>query len=113
MHIGIDLVKTSRFNHFSHIEKIFTEQEQLYLKKCQNHAESLAGMYAAKEACLKAMKMGIHKYSLLDIEILHDENKAPFLILHGQIKKETSYSNMEVSISHDGDYTIAVVLLSD
>lgn len=113
MHVGIDLVKISRFENVKHLDKIFTKKELLYLEKNYNHKETIAGMYAAKEAFLKATKKGIHQCSLLDIEILHQDDKVPFILLHGQLKKETPYSNIEVSISHDGDYATAIVLLTD
>lgn len=110
---GIDLVKITRFSTLIEKESfkssIFTEQELTYIEKHNNNISTMAGIFAAKEAFLKALKKGINNYSLKEIEISHDENNAPFLILHGQIKKDFPMENLSLSISHDGDYAVAVV----
>ena len=56
--------------------------------------------------------MGINNYSMLDIEIIHDNNRAPYIKLHGQLKKTYSnIENMSLSISHDDYYAIAIVTI--
>mgnify|MGYP002508787776 CR=1 FL=1 len=73
---GIDRLKANK--EFSIIEtnydvKGYIEVQIEYDKKRYNHKETIAGMYAAKEAFLKAMKKGIHQCSLLDIEKLFQD----------------------------------------
>lgn len=112
---GIDLIKIERFSKLITNEKfmnsIFTIQELEYIKKCNNNLATIAGLFASKEAFLKAIKKGIQNYSIKDIEISHDKNNAPFIILHNQIKKDFPIENLSLSISHDGDYAIAIVSL--
>ena len=69
------------------MKSIFNTNELEYIKKSNNSSKTIAGLYASKEAFLKSLKMGINNYSLLDIEIIHDYNRCPSIILHGQIKK--------------------------
>lgn len=99
--IGTDIIRISRIE--KSLEKdsfkasVFTEKEILYSKK----AETFAGIFAAKEAYFKAKGTGIQK-RLNSIEINHDEKGKPYI---------TGIENSDVSISHDGDYAVASVIL--
>lgn len=99
--VGTDIVKISRIEksiqsqHF--LESVFTEKEREYSKKAENYA----GLFAAKEAYFKALKTGINA-PLNSVEILHSESGSPYI---------NGVSNSDVSISHDGEYAIAVVIL--
>lgn len=99
--IGTDIVKISRMEESiespSFIKKVFTEREREYC----NRAESFAGIFACKEAYLKATGTGI-TIPLTDIEILHDDRGKPYI---------NGISNCDVSISHDGEYAIAAVII--
>ena len=81
----------------SFLNKVFTENERLYCKK----AENFAGLFAAKEAYFKALGTGI-KLPLSDIEICHNDNGKPYF---------KGIDNCDLSISHDGDYAIATVIM--
>jgi len=112
---GIDLININRFdtlkNNVSFMKKIFNDNEIEYIKKANYNSKTIAGLYASKEAFLKAIKKGINDYSLLDIEVLHDDNNAPYIVLKNQLKKTYPNINMSLSISHDKDYAIAMVTL--
>jgi phosphopantetheine--protein transferase-like protein len=111
---GIDLVKIDSFTKLmdneTFINNNFNESEINYLHEHYS-TQTLAGLYASKEALLKALKKGINNYSLKDIEINHDSNSAPYIILHNKIKEDFNVKDISLSISHDGDYAIAIVLL--
>lgn len=85
------------------LTKILTENE-LVLYKALNHSrrklEFLSGRYAAKEAYAKAVGTGIGHVDFLDFEVLYDDLGKPM------------HPNSLISISHDGDYAIAVVILN-
>lgn len=75
-------------------------------------AESFSGRYAAKEAVSKALGTGVMTEGIgfLDIEILLNENGAPYLVLHGNAKAKADSLGVistSVSISHDGEYAIS------
>lgn len=99
--IGTDIVKISRIEKSLKIKSfktsVFTENEIDY---CRN-AENFAGVFAAKEAYFKALGTGITG-KLNSIEILHNEKGKPYF---------KGVVNCDVSISHDGDYAVATVIL--
>jgi holo-[acyl-carrier protein] synthase len=103
--IGVDLAKLSRFadKDEKFVAKILTsnEIEQYQKLSPERKVEYLAGRFAAKEAYYKAqnnMKIGYH-----DVEILDDYFKGPVI----------NDSKAKVSISHDGDYVVAMVVVED
>lgn len=99
--IGTDIVRISRIAKSLEIasfkKSVFTENEIEYCRS----AESFAGIFAAKEAYFKALGTGITK-KMNSLEILHNENGKPYF---------NSISDCDVSISHDGDYAVATVIL--
>lgn len=107
---GIDLVKIDRFEKLksnnTFMTNNFTENELEYIKFRDDDTATIAGLFAAKEAYLKAIKKGIDDCSLKDIEISHDNN-APFIIVHNN--SSNTINNVSVSISHDGEYAISIV----
>ena len=111
MQTGIDLVKIDSFTKLmdneTFINNNFNESEINYLHDHYS-TQTLAGLYASKEALLKALKKGINNYSLKDIEVIHDSNKAPSFIFHNELEYLNN-TNISVSISHDGEYSISVV----
>lgn len=91
------------------LRRVFTENERLYCDSRPDPAMSYAGVFCAKEAAVKAFKGGFGNGIMpIDVEIVHTESGAPKVVLHGNAAQ---YSDgiFEVSISHDGDYAVAVV----
>lgn len=113
MKTGIDITLINRFSNIneSFLRKTFTDNEINYINKTSNNAQTIAGLYSAKEAFLKAIKKGINNYHLKDIEINHEEDGSPFIKLYGTLQNDISYSQIDVSISHDGDYAISIVTI--
>ena len=112
--IGIDLIKTSRMNRF--IERFgekalqkFLSQNEISLVK--NH-KTAAGFWAVKEACSKALGVGIgSECSFHDITIYKTQKGAPKIKLSKKIIDKFSISDTSISITHDGEYAIAVVAI--
>ena len=109
---GIDIVKIDRFNNIKEkttlLNNIFNKKEIEYIESSGYNSSTVAGMFACKEATLKPIKKGINDYSLKDIEISHNENNAPFIILHNSLKELYDETKFSISISHDGDYSISI-----
>lgn len=103
--IGIDLVYLQEFEkkfRSISLEKVFSEFELSQNKS----TESLAGIFAAKEAFFKVVGC---KEDWLSVWIEKDRFGKPEL-------KSTlidSKKKAEVSISHAGDYAIAIVMIND
>lgn len=99
--IGTDIVQISRIEKSIKSERflksVYTESE---IEHCKS-AESFAGIFAAKEALLKAKGSGINS-RLCEYEVLHDEHGKPYF---------NGVENCDVSVSHDGDYAVASVIL--
>ena len=107
MKVGCDLVCVSQFIASIErsellLEKLFTTYE---LAQAQA-PESLAGIFAAKEAFLKAS--GLKFKSWHEMEIYKLASGKPAIRFSGDI----SFDSIDVSISHDGDYAMAVVIIS-
>ena len=91
--IGTDLVLVSRMEKSLQIpgfaEKVFSEPERVYC------------IFAAKEAYYKALGTGL-QLPLNALTVLHDDRGKPYFDGKPEAK---------LSISHDGDYAVATVLL--
>ena len=114
--IGIDLIKIDRMERF--MEKFgdkglsrFLSQNEIRLVK--NH-KTAAGFWAAKEACSKALGTGIGKEcSFHDIILSKTSKRAPLLTLSQHLRDSYHISDTSLSITHDGEYAIAVVAMED
>jgi len=112
--IGVDLIKTSRMqkimNSFGDkaLKKFLIDDE---IKLVKNH-KTASGFWAIKEACSKALGVGIgSECSFYDIKITKTEKGAPKISLSDKLVNKFSIIDTSVSISHDGDYAIAVVAI--
>ncbi|HDH86458.1 MAG: 4'-phosphopantetheinyl transferase [Deltaproteobacteria bacterium] len=119
--IGVDLVNIRRMGRVidrwgaRFLRRVFTEQEINFCLQAPKSESSLALRFAAKEAFSKAIGLGMRNgIRWHDIEIVHNEIGRPDLNLTG---KALSFCHAEgiiswyVSLSDDGDYSIAVVAL--
>jgi len=113
---GVDLIEIERIADIvdrrgkKYLERIYTPAE---LVLCDQRIESLAVRYAAKEAVAKALGCGIGDVSWQDIEILHDQQNAPVLFLHGmatQIATNLGLTSWSISLSHSRGLAIAFVV---
>lgn len=119
--IGVDVVHISRIENIgdlsAFIDKYFSAREKKYVfdKNGCTRAQTVAGLFAAKEAVLKAFKIGLGRgIALKDVEILHDESGSPYLDITvdvSQLLEKSGHTGADISISHDGDYAVAVCQL--
>lgn len=75
--------------------------------------ESMAGIFAAKEAVIKCFGSNLKKISMRDIEILHGEKNAPMVKLYNgafEIATHLKITDIKISISHEKKYAIAFVI---
>ncbi len=88
------------------LEKFLSPQEITLIR---NH-RTAAGFWAAKEAASKALGCGIGaECSFYDITISKTAKGAPLLELSSKVKAHFDVESSALSITHDGDYAIAVV----
>jgi len=114
MKVGTDIIQINRIEKslekfgdtFKH--KFLNESEIKRAKK----TESIAGLWAAKEAISKALGCGIGaELSFHDITINKNEKGAPSFILNKEAQKTHQIQNSSLSISHDGGFAIAIVAI--
>lgn len=105
---GIDIVEINRIRknldkNNSFLTRVFTDKEIEYIKGKNYRAETVAGMFASKEAYSKFLGTGFSGIGLKDIEVYHNEKDKPSIVFKG-IKV-----NADLSISHSDNNAVAVV----
>ena len=116
--IGIDMATVSRIEKSCQKESfrnhVFTQSElNLFFNREQPKYASLAANFAAKEAFAKALGTGVRKFGFVDVEILRDDLGAPYFNFYGKAAEIVAAGGYKakVSLSHEGDSAIAMVLL--
>jgi holo-[acyl-carrier protein] synthase len=113
---GIDLVEIDRFRQLNSairmrfFKRVFTVDELTYIQDMDQRA---AGIFAAKEACAKALGCGIGPINWVEIEISHTSQNQPQICLHGKAKEMALSNNISawsVSITHTKKSAAAVVI---
>nr|WP_321268502.1 holo-ACP synthase [uncultured Sulfurimonas sp.] len=112
--IGIDLIKTSRMKSF--MEKFGEKALLRFLSpqeiKLVSNYKTASGFWASKEALSKALGVGIGKdCAFEDIKITKTKKGAPKLELSEKLINNFNISDTSLSITHDGEYAIAVVAI--
>lgn len=104
--IGSDIVDMNRNVDIEKLAYTILSEDELYLFRElseKRQREFLFGHLAAKEAFLKACGKGLSSLSLKDINISYLESGKPVL----------NFDGCDVSISHDANYAIANVIVSN
>lgn len=115
--IGIDIIEIQRFVDMDInllINKVFTDNEAAYIRSKHNTIETLAGLYALKEAVVKALSCGINE-NLKNIEISHSNLGQPTVNLTGEyfhLLHKLGYNSVNASISHTNLTAVAVAILT-
>lgn len=109
--IGLDLCAIPRMQELldsgRSLRRMFSEEEEAYIRsKGAGAAQTLAGMYAAKEAVLKALGTGL-AIPMTDILITHSASGQPQVLLTG---KAMLKGLIHISITHEGDMAAAVAI---
>ena len=115
--VGIDLCRISRIavclRRPGFEEKVFAERERIYAKSMKNPAQHFAASFAVKEAFAKAGGWGIGKVGLKNVW-LERTPTGPVIFLEDPARllmESMGAEKIHVSLSHDGDNVVAVVLL--
>ena len=114
--LGLDLCGISRMEPLladgRFLDRYFTAEEADYIRgRGACAAQSMAGIWAAKEALLKAAGRGL-TLPLRDIEVCHGPAGEPFYRLHGKAAEALPGSFL-LSITHEGDMAAAVCLWTE
>ena len=86
--VGIDLVDVDRFRTSlqrtpSMRERMFTPGERAYAESANDPTERYAARFAAKEAVMKALGVGLGAFGFHDVEVQRDDGGRPSLVVVG------------------------------
>jgi holo-[acyl-carrier protein] synthase len=119
--VGMDLVRVSRMEEALRRwgerlqKKVFTPGEVRYCLGKREPSPSFAARFAAKEAFVKALGIGIRRgVHWRDVEVQRGPLGRPVLGLTGRAAEICRKERIEghfLSLTHDGDYSGAVVVL--
>lgn len=112
--VGVDIVDIARMDRPSQNERFYTDffsdEEQQVFAACKYAPQTVAGRFAAKEAVLKALGLGLGDMPLREISIAKLDTGRPEVRLAGEAKRkaeELGAKRIHISIAHDGGYAIA------
>ncbi len=118
--IGTDICDVRRIQrrvaagrHGALFQRVLTAAEFQYCERAPRASHAFAARFAAKEAWLKAASVpsGV---ALREIEVVRAASGAPHIRVHGhahEFCKRVGINRALVTLSHDGDYAVATVLL--
>ena len=113
--LGIDIVSIERISKLRELYGIYFAKRFLSsneINLIKNDA-TLAGFWAAKEAASKALGCGIgQECSFFDIEIYKTDKNAPKIRFSPKVIQNFNIKDAQISISHDGGFSIAIVILN-
>jgi holo-[acyl-carrier protein] synthase len=116
--VGIDTVEVARFRRVLErrpeiADRLFTPAEQAYGRRQRDPAERLAARFAAKEAVMKALGVGLGAFALRDVEVVRAASGAPSLSLTGkaaELAARRGVTSWHVSLTHSGLVAEAVAI---
>lgn len=116
--LGVDLVDVDKMRRSlartpSLVDRLFTPAEVAYASQAADPSERFAARFAAKEAVMKALGVGIGASGWHDVEVVHSETGAPQLQVTGraaELAAEKGIGQWLVTISHTEITAEAVVV---
>lgn len=116
MRVGHDLQHVQELAMASALKSsdfVFTAEEIAYVEASAHPLQTLAGLFAAKEALFKTLELREAVY-WADMEVTHSRSGAPEFRFHGTLRDQLREDHLRalLSISHSGEYASAVVMLA-
>ena len=116
--LGTDLVEIPRFRAVlarrpGVLDRVFDERERASLAGRRDPVPGLAARFAAKEAVMKALGVGLGAFGLAEVEVERRADGAPTLRLHGRaaaLAADRGVREWRLSLSHTATTAMAVAL---
>lgn len=119
--IGIDTIELERvarvYGEYGQkfLDRILTDAEREYVARWADPVPRIAGRFAAKEACMKALGTGWGAgVRWRDIEVRRGPAGAPVAHLSGRAAErlaELGASHVHCTISHSNDHAMAMIII--
>ena len=115
--LGMDTVDVERFTEVlqrrrTMSDRLFTASERAYAEGLKNPYPSLAARFAAKEAVMKALSVGLGAFDFAEVEVVRLPSGAPELRLSGraaELAESKGVGAWRVSLTHTDTVAAAVV----
>jgi holo-[acyl-carrier protein] synthase len=116
--IGIDAVEVARFRTVlartpGVARRVFTDGERAYGDRARDPAPRLAARFAAKEAVMKAMGVGLGAFRFHDVEVVRAPSGQPLLVVRGAaatLAEELGVTGWRLSLTHTDETAEAVAV---
>ena len=116
--IGVDAVEIDRFRRSlertpSMKTRLFTHEELEYVEPHDDPSASRAARFAAREAVMKAMGVGLGAFEFHDVWVQRADSGRPTLAVTGraeQIANDLGVTDWHLSITHTDTTAIAYVI---
>jgi holo-[acyl-carrier protein] synthase len=115
--LGIDAIDIGRFRAVLNrrpalAARLFTDDERAYAHRRRDPAPSLAARFAAKEAAMKALGVGLGAFGWKDVEVVTSAAGRPSLAVRGAaaaLADDQGVGKWQVSLTHTESLAQAVV----
>jgi holo-[acyl-carrier protein] synthase len=116
--VGVDVVDIERFRAVldrrpSMAERLFTDAELAYSRSARDPVPRLASRFAAKEAVMKALGVGLGAFGWHEVEVTREPSGTPGLRLTGgaaALAEGKGVGMWHITLSHSALVAIAVAL---
>lgn len=116
--VGTDIVDVDRMRTVvgrtpGVVARVFTDAEVAWAAQARDPAQRLAARFAAKEAVLKALGVGLGAAPLTCIEVVRAGSGAPSVVLHGaaaDLAAARGVDSWHVSLTHTDAVAAATVV---
>jgi holo-[acyl-carrier protein] synthase len=121
--VGVDAVDVNRFRKIlarrpGFAARYFTAAEQADAKCSADETESLAARFAAKEAVMKSLGVGLGAFGFTEVEVRRAPGEgftrnAPSIVLHdgaAALAQKYGAAHFHLSLTHTSEVAIAFVV---
>ena len=116
--IGVDVVEIERFRKSlertpTMRDRLFTASELAYVAPKADPVPSLAARFAAREAVMKSLGVGLGAFGFHDVWVERAESGAPFLAFAGkaaELADRAGVVRWHVSLTHSDLVAVAYVV---
>lgn len=116
--IGVDAVDIERFRRSlertpTMRERLFTPAELAYVAPKADPVPSLAARFAAREAVMKALGLGLGAFGFHEVSVSRAESGAPSLVIDGRARQLADGAGVQrwhLSLTHSDLVAIAYVV---
>ena len=116
--VGIDAVDVERFRSVlgrrrAFAERVFTPAEREEAAGRHDPVPGLAARFAAKEAVMKSLSVGLGAFDFADVEVVRGEGGAPALTVTGRaaaLAEERRVGGWHISLTHTATVAMAIAV---